>query len=222
MKLTALVVLILLLPSCGLFQVETLERSEFVTRGYQGEASAEQIRQSLTKSQNTGGGFLSAQVLPLTQAYLSARRAERASSRGLSPEAIAQMKTQDFELYLRDKNCFQIDAQIVRHREAMELSSWQVYLVDDQKISHPLQWVRFSQVIQGRFASSQGELPKWAVGGVACSQDEHQLENGFSVRITPSFVPWPFPKTMVFEWIFAKTSQERKEKRRTYRRYRGY
>lgn len=222
MKFTVLIAMTALLSSCGIFQVETLERPEFVMQGYKGDATAEQIRLSLTKSQNTGGGFLSAQVLPLTDAYLSAQRSTRASSRGLSPEAIAQMKTQDFERYLRDKNCFQIDAQIVRHQEAMDLSQWEIYLVDQEKISHALEWQSFSQTIEGRFASAQGELAKWAVGGIACSQDDHDLQNGFSLRVTPSFVPWPFPKTMVFEWIFTKSSQERKEKRRSYRRYRGY
>lgn len=222
MQIIFLVLLGLILQSCALFPTEKLERSEFLTQSYQGDASAEEIRDSLTKSEKTGGGFIAAQVMPLSEAYLSARRFARASSRGLSPEALAVMKADDYNRFLREKNCFQVDAQIIRHHEAMDLSKWEVYFVDDEKVSHVMVWQSFAHVIQGRFASSHGELPKWVVSGVACTQDVHPLDLGFSVRLTPAFVPWPFPKTLVFDWIFVGNEQERKEKRRTFRRYRGY
>lgn len=222
MKFIAILLLTIFAQSCSLLPTASIEKAEYLTRGVQSTSSAEEIRSSLLKSEKTGGGYINAQVLPLSEAYLMARRESRVSTRGLSPQSQARMKTEDFDLYLREKNCFQVEAQIIRHKEAMELSQWQAFFVDDQNVSHPLQWQSFGSVIQGRFAASHGELPQWVVSGVACSQDAHPLETGFSIRLTPAFVPWPFPKTMVFEWVFGATEQERKEKRRTYKRYRGY
>lgn len=222
MKFIAILLLTIFAQSCAFLPTASIEQAEYLTRGVQSSSSADEIRTSLQKSDKTGGGFINAQVLPYSEAYLSARRETRVSTRGLSPQAQAKMKTEDFDLYLREKNCFQVEAQVIRHQESMELSQWEAFFVDEQNVSHPLVWQSFGAVIQGRFASSHGELPQWVVSGIACTQDQHQLELGFSIRLTPSFVPWPFPKTMVFQWVFGVTEQERKEKRRSFKRYRGY
>lgn len=217
-----LLLILILNASCSFLSPRELEDVRFMKMNGSLDASADQIKENLQKNKTNAGGFFDVYVMPLSAPYLQARREEIVRLRGLSESEEAQLKTQESELYLERKNCFQLALQIVRHREAISLQDWEAQVLDHQGRLYELDWTHFGPVIEGRYQTTHGQVPQWSLSAQLCSRDEIAWEKGFELVLAPNFTPWPFPKSMSFQWVFEGEREERKKKRKTYKRYRGY
>lgn len=214
--------LIMAFAGCSVFSQRQLEKVEYMRKGSELSASADEIRMNLEKNQSNAGGFFEVYMMPLTGPYLKARRSEMGLLRGLNSQEKEKLKHKEYELYLKGKNCFQVGLQVVRHREAIEIEQWEASAVDHQGRFHELDWVRVGPAIEGRYQTTHGKVAQWVLSADLCSSDKMLWEKGLEVVLTPNFTPWPFPKTMNFQWVFEGPREERKKKKKSYKRYRGY
>jgi hypothetical protein len=117
---------------------------------------------------------------------------------------------------------FKISIQIVRHRDATSLQEWEASVIDYEGRFYKLDWVRIEPMIEGRYQTAHGKVAQWSMSSELCSRDPFAWDQTFNLALSPNFVPWPFPKTMNFQWVFEGPLEERKKKRKSYKRYRGY
>jgi hypothetical protein len=217
--------LILIFSSgCSLFQARQSERLDFFTGlGPDSPVTSEEIKKNLAKTTSNAGGFYQIQVMPLTRPYLRALRHEQAIMRGLTPRELAEMEIQDELTYLDQKLCVEISAAITRHQAATDLHSWNVVLEDNEGVPRLMNWIsQEPEIVQSKVMGPHGEDDSWLVSSKACSVEEFMITPQFSVKLSPSFTPWPFPAQMSTTWQFYDSKKEAKEKSPNFRRYRGY
>lgn len=217
-----LLLTITLLSGCSLLPVKKPDNPDYVTPGAEVNLNALSLRNALTKTSSNAGGFFEISLTPLSEPYIRARREELVLLRGLNKTQVHQLEEQDVKSYLKGKTCFEVEAEITRHEKAKDLAQWGAVAYDDEKKQYDLDWVEMGTLIETKFQSSHGKIRQWVSSGLLCSQDEIDLVNGFEVVLSPDFVPWPFPKDMIFAWIFQGTEEEKKKQKRSYKRYRGY
>lgn len=207
---------------CSFFTPRAPEDVRFMRADLELDVSADEIKDNLEKHRSNAGGFYEVYIMPLTPAYLQARQKEMARLRGLDEKERQKLAESETQRYLEGKNCFHLAIQITRHREALSLQDWSASVTDREGRFYELDWTHFGPVIEGRYQTTHGEVPQWSLSAEVCSRDKIQWERGFDLILTPNFTPWPFPRSFNFQWTFEGTKKERKEKRKSYKRYRGY
>jgi hypothetical protein len=216
--------IVILTAGCSLFQTKPQERLDFFTGlGSDSLITSDEIKNNLAKIASNAGGFYKVQVMPLTRPYLRALRHEHAIMRGLTPRQLAEIELRDEQTYLDQKFCAEIKATIIRHQVATDLHSWNVILEDSEGVPRLMNWIEGNpEIIQSKVMGPHGEEDSWLVSSKACSVEQITLTPQFTIKLSPSFMPWPFPAQMQTTWQFYDSKKEAKENAPSFRRYRGY
>ncbi len=214
--------LALCLSSCSLFSVKSPERLDYFT-AENGTASSQEIRENLTKTLTNAGGYYKIGITPLTAPYLKARSSELSAYRGLSASALKEREQKEFNDYLDQKFCVEIQLEVIRHFQALDLMEWEVTMTSGNGEVMPAIWREISRpTIITEFIGAHGKEDRWQMEGIVCTQQAMEITPKFEVTLKAPYTPWPFPKEQTAVWAFHDDPVENKKEKRTFKRYRGY
>ncbi len=195
--------------------------------------TTQEIKQALVRESSMAGGNYQISAYPYTHTLIEAMVREAAQQRGLNSEQQKEMKTSLENLYLIDKTCFHFAYEVLRFKLSSRLENWKLFVVDKAEQEYTTTWNAPDLVkapILSRKIVSGDKLEKWQSSGVACTPATLKLTSGFSVKVAPEFVQFPFPKSVRVYWDFPEIeivdgqAQEvpTEKKKRNHRSYRGW
>lgn len=181
------------------------------------KSSSSELRDALTQIGYMAGGQYEVQLTPITTPLIVAESNELAAARGFTPEQLQTVISHEQESYQGRNFCIDFQVSIVRFKEVIELSSWRMEVIDEQGTSYPLNWVGGlkGSPIETLFNGLYGPEKKWFNQGRACANNVFSdLSKGFHIKLTPSYVQWPFPASSQLAWGMDQNDN--------YQGYRGY
>ncbi len=190
--------------------------------------STDQIQSILTKSHSMAGGNYQISAFPLTQSYIHSKVRDLTNNKHLTKEQQLALTAQLEKRWILDKTCMQFHYEVVRFDQAKNLKDWQLTLIDSNKVTSSLNWEKMPVPIQSEIQRQEGKLEKWINDGVACTSPAVDLTAGFSLKVRPSFVQWPFQSEKKMAWNFShyKKDEGKKilipKKKQVKERYRGW
>lgn len=231
--LPLMLVAILTLTSCSLFQAKKVDLSDsYVTGlGLATDIAAEQIKKNLTRTKSMGGGNYIITTYPYTPALIQALARETARIRGLTTDQQEKLQRELERQWAVDKTCFQIEIQIKRfHDQVSQLKEWNLSASTGNEMKMELAWRAQDlerPIIVSEFSDFQGQQPLHLLNGVACSAMAINLVDGVTLHFTPQYINFPFPKTEQITYSFdnykmqagelIKVKEAQEKKRKSYR-----
>lgn len=212
-----LLVTMLTLTSCSLFQTQKVDLSDsYVTGlGLAPDISSEQIKKNLTRTKSMGGGNYIITTFPYTQALIQSMVRETARIRGLTKTQQDKLQSELESQWAAGKTCFQVEIQIKRfHDQVSKLKEWSVSASTGGEMKTELSWRAEDlerPMIVSEFSDFQGQQPLHILNGVACSAVMMNLVDGVTLHFTPSYINFPFPKTEEITYSFDNYKQQEGE-----------
>lgn len=233
---TFLVITVYALSSCALFQKEDYSDVMYdylkPTEGRAESLSSHQIKKVLSKETAMAGGNYQLSITPIPNRLVKAYYQEMTFKNGLNEREQEKLWKDLTREYLDNKTCLHFEYQVVHHQKVKNLDAWKVSIKDHAGQDYPVTWKKkpiFSRPAAAKLKRDGKVLDQWIYEGTGCADTNIPLEKEFGVKVTPSYVQWPFPSSKDFWWEFdhivkTKDGIEEKveKKKRTYQKYRGY
>jgi hypothetical protein len=236
-----LIILLLSFSSCSYFAPTAPKKTDDITYFYltgkkrpneiSNTPATKDIRKNLEENMTMAGGNYEVSILPLSRPYLRAQWQERIQERGLNKVDQERMWNEFEKEYLQAKTCFELNYSVLRWEKVSNLKDWKLEMIDHHKTSHPMNWKKTDlkkMPARTKVQRSGDNLDKWLNDGHACVDTKVPLDKGFSVKVTPSFVQFPFDSSSTLHWRFAtyvqKDGKEIKvqKKQESFQGYRGW
>lgn len=236
MRTLNLLLCLILLTSCSVFQKREIDYSEsFITGLGTEKLTSEAIKKNLLRSISMAGGSYQISSFPISTAYLNSYSREQAEVKGLSKRNSTRLKKNLEKRFLNRKACIETQITVKEFEKVNKLSEWDITLIDSNNIAYKLEWLTespsSSQVpptVTTTRHSYHGKEKMWSLQGQACAVAEVEMKKGFKIIFKPSFVQWPFSDKIEEEWSFNYTQIVqgkkvlKKKKERKKEGYRGW
>ncbi len=213
------ILLIVIITSCSLFQSSNNSNiTPYLTgKNLDQNTSLEEIKANLTKIGYLAGGQYEVEVIPITLPSMTAEALELQKLRGLTNAEYSQILNIQKNKYINNKVCIQLNFNIIKFEQVSHLKDWKAEIIDSFGNKYLITWMPEDlrkMPIATLFNGLYGKEMKWYNNATGCVNLAINLDKGFKVKLTPSFVQWPFSSSTILTW--GNLSQESYQ---TYRKY---
>lgn len=211
------------LSSCAFLQGKKDPSQELIAgNSDQFAVSVTEVEEALTQYESMGAGTYKIRATVLTPALLELREKSKPFS-----EEIIQKNILESKKNLSDsKTCFQIALKVINQSKYAYFDEWKgrVFVDDsEQKLEFPLEWTEESLKAKPKSqvgSAFHGKTDHYYNEGVACTETRVPLQKGFTLKLLPSYIQWPFDGTLDLSWSFVDPND--KTPKKVKERYRGW
>lgn len=214
---------LLLLPSCAFLQGKKDPSQELIAgNSDQLAISVSEVEEALTQYESMGAGTYKVRATVLTPALLELRE----KSKPFNEEIIQKNISESKKNFSDNKTCFQIALKVINQSKYAYFDEWKgrVFVDNpDQKFEFPLEWTEESLKNKPKTqigSAFHGKTDHYFNEGVACTETPVPLKKGFTLKLLPSYIQWPFDGTLDLSWSFV--DPEDKTPKKVKERYRGW
>lgn len=211
------------LTSCTLLQGKADPSQEYIA-GNSNElaVSVSEVEEALTQYESMGAGTYRVRATILTPALLELREKSKPYDKKIIEQNLIQAK-KDFA---DNKTCFHITLKVINQAKYAYFDEWKgrVFVENNnQKLEFPLEWTTESLNNKPKALSASafyGKTDHYFNEGIACTETPFPLKNGFTLKLLPSYIQWPFDGTLDLSWSFVDPNNKTPKKIKE--RYRGW
>lgn len=198
--------LLLSLVSCSLLQEKKDPLNQYIQSSVEEiAASTPEVEEALTQYGSMGAGTYKAKATLLTPVLLEMKEKEKPFSEAVTQKNIAEAKKK----FTENKTCLKISLRVITQSKYAYFEEWSAKVFIEQsvneKLEFPLVWTEESLTAkpQTKLASAfHGKTEHYSNEGVACTEKPIPLNKGFTLKLLPSFIQWPFDGTLDLSWNF--------------------
>jgi len=168
-----------------------------------GNISSDEIRGRLTRIGYMAGGQYEFQVIPITLSMLEAEANELKVQRGLTDYEVQKIISTRKQELIDNKICVEMNLSIVKFSSVTTFSKWNVEIIDSLGGKYPITWKLedlTKSPISTLFNGLYGIEQKWFNNATGCVRVSLPVEKGFKIKLSPTFVQWPFPDSTILTW----------------------
>lgn len=204
--------LLVLLSSCTFFKkhethqekVYPLLTSDNLKQAGFPAYDTKKIKMVLKREGTLGGGTYEINAFPITKTYLQALTNELSNERGLNKRQSLKIKKEYYNKYVKNKICFSFTYAATRFEKVKYLKAWDLEL-DYDKVNKKLKFTKADlrkEPVQSQRRIGNDVLEQWNNTAIACTKSYISLNKEFHLKVTPSFVQFPFDSDVVLKWEF--------------------
>lgn len=187
--------------------------------------SPAEVEKVLSREIYMAGGNYHISAFPYTHSYIEALSNEQARLKGLNSKEKEKFSRHLNQSLVKNKLCFNFKYSVLRFNQVSRLKSWKIFFFDNAGNEYPLSWKQDSMEkapIVTFVQQSGDKLEKWLGDGVACTTANITLSSGFSLKVIPQYVQFPFDSYAQLYWDYSEGEQAPGKKQRGFKSYRGY
>ena len=200
--------LIFLFSSCAFFSPpKEMERPPSLVTGIDAKfVSPTEIKSRLLMTDSMAGGDFKLRAFPLTAPYIEMNeQAWNRKKKLLSAAELAKTIAAQKKSFSEDRSCFKLELDVGKYAKMAKFKRWRGEIVDRQGVKYPLKWTAESlqaKVSSHRVKNFQGQKQNFKSQGRACTMTPVALELGFTMHLSPDWIPFPFDDKFALTWAF--------------------
>lgn len=221
MKNYLILIFLSIISSCSVLSTKKNENYKYIVESKLRSTNVEEVEKALTQKSTMGGGNYIISVIPLTRSLLVTKAQEVSLKTGLDENEVLNEYLDKFSL---NKTCFEVKYTIVETPKVKDLTKWKFNFIDQNEISHDLDFVTQSSSIRSSVGRGFRKVPQWLGAAHVCSSRKLILNYGFDFKIKVNFVAWPFSDELILTWIVIDPNEEEvtTRKKKKIQKYRGW